>query len=73
MKYEDFLKVVIQMVDTKDISSEIYVHTDKRVKGEPDVSQNYNIFNNRADGFDKSYDDVTKMQQRFAEPTELTD
>jgi len=73
MKYDDFLKVVIQMVDTRDISSEIYVHTDKKIKGEPDVSQNYNIFNNRADGFDRSYDDVTKMQQRFAEPTELTD
>ncbi|HAH32291.1 MAG TPA: hypothetical protein DCL44_08260 [Elusimicrobia bacterium] len=73
MRYEDFLKVVIQMVDVKNISSEIYVHTDKRVKGEADVTQNYNMFNNRDNGFDRTIADVTQMRERFAEPTALTD
>ncbi|MCX5784136.1 MAG: hypothetical protein NTX59_00450 [Elusimicrobia bacterium] len=73
MKYEDFLKVVIQMVDVKDISSEIFVHTDKRVEGEADITQNYNMFNNRENGFDNTISDVTHMRERFAEPTDLTD
>jgi len=73
MKYEDFLKVVIQLVDTKDISSEIYVHTDKRVKDEADVTQNYNMFNNRENGFDNTISNVTHMRERFADPSDLTD
>ena len=73
MKYEDFLKVVIQLVDTKDISSDIYIHADKRVKGEPDVTQNYTMFNNRDNGYDSTIADVTAMRERFAEPTDLTD
>ncbi len=73
MKYDDFLKVVIQLVDVKNISSEIYIHTDKRVKGEPDVNQNYTMFNTRDNGYDSTIADVTQMQQRFADPADLTD
>jgi hypothetical protein len=73
MKYEDFLKVVIQMVDVKHLSSEIYVHTDKRVKGEADVTQNYTMFNTRDNGFDNTISDVSHMRERFAEPSDLTD
>ncbi len=73
MKYEDFLKVVIQLVDTRHISSEIYVHTDKRVKGEADVTQNYTMFNTRENGFDNTIATVSQMRERFAAPTDLTD
>ncbi|MEI7529105.1 MAG: hypothetical protein WCK76_09180, partial [Elusimicrobiota bacterium] len=73
MKYEDFLKVVIQLVDTRHISSEIYVHTDKRVKGEADVTQNYTMFNTRENGFDNTIATVSQMRERFADPTDLTD
>lgn len=73
MKYEDFLKVVIQMVDVKHISSEVFVHTDKRVKGEPDVTQNYTMFNTRDNGFDSTIADVTNMRERFADSSDLTD
>ena len=73
MKYEDFLKVAIQLVDTRDISSEIYVHTDKRVKGEEDVNQNYSMFNNRENGFDSTIAGVTQMRERFEDPSDLTD
>jgi hypothetical protein len=73
MKYEDFLKVVIQLVDVKHLSSEIYVHTDKRVKGEADVTQNYTMFNTRDNGFDNTIADVTHMRERFADPSDLTD
>ena len=73
MKYEDFLKVVIQMVDTRNISSDIYLHTDKRVDGEQDVTQNYTMFNNRDNSFEGTIADVTAMRERFATPTDLTD
>jgi len=73
MKYEDFLKVVIQLVDTRHISSELYIHTDKKVKGEADVTQNYTVFNTRENGFDSTISDVTAMRERFAEPSDLTD
>ncbi len=73
MKYEDFLKVVIQLVDVKNISSEVFVHTDKSVKGEPDVTQNYTMFNTRENGFDSTIADVTQMRERFADPSDLTD
>lgn len=73
MRYEDFLKVVIQMTDTKNISSEIYIHTDKRVKGEADVNQNYTMFNTRENGFDNTIATVQQMRERFADPAELTD
>ncbi|MDD5209492.1 MAG: hypothetical protein PHV36_08900 [Elusimicrobiales bacterium] len=73
MKYDDFLKVVIQLVDTRNISAEIFVHTDKRVEGEEDVTQNYTMFNSRENGFDNTIAPVTQMQQRFSDPAELTD
>ena len=73
MKYEDFLKVVIQLVDTKNISSEVYIHTDKRVDGEQDVNQNYTMFNTRDNGFDSTIAEVNQMRERFADPSDLTD
>lgn len=73
MKYDDFLKVTIQMVDVKDISSQLYIHTDKRVKGEEDVTQTYSMFNNRENGFDDVIADVNQMRERFADPSDLTD
>ena len=73
MEYEDFLKVVIQLVNPKDITSEIYLHTDKRVEGETDVTQNYTIFNNRENGAGSTLDEVAALRDRFAEPTDLTD
>jgi hypothetical protein len=51
----------------------VYVHTDKRVKGEPDVTQTYEFFNNRDNNFDGTMSEVTQMQNRFNDPAELTD
>lgn len=73
MKYDDFLKVVVQMADVKDISSQLYVHTDKRVKGEEDVNQTYDMFNNRDNNFDSTIAEVNQMRERFADPGDLTD
>jgi len=71
--YEDFLKVAVQLVDSKNVSAAVYVHTDKHVKGEADVTQTYNFFNSRDNSFDNTLSEVTQMQNRFNDPAELTD
>ena len=73
LKYEDFLKVAVQLVNPENISAEVYVHTDKRVKGEADVSQSYRFFNGRENDFDGSMAEINQVRDRFAEPSELTD
>ncbi|HNW43606.1 MAG TPA: hypothetical protein PKI19_03825, partial [Elusimicrobiales bacterium] len=73
LKYEDFLKVIVQLVNPADVSAEVYLHTDKRVKGEADVTQNYQFFNGRENNFDNTIAGVNQMRERFAEPSILTD
>ncbi len=73
LSYENFLKVAVQLVDSKDVSAAVYIHTDKHVKGEADVTQTYNFFNSRDNSFDNTLSEVTQMQNRFNDPAELTD
>ncbi|MEI7529980.1 MAG: hypothetical protein WCK76_13675 [Elusimicrobiota bacterium] len=73
LEYEDFLKVVVQLTDPLNISAQVFVTTDKKVKGEADVSQTYQFFNNRNDSFDANIADVNHMHSRFADPATLTD
>ncbi|HAT71389.1 MAG TPA: hypothetical protein DCS63_01055 [Elusimicrobia bacterium] len=73
LKYEDFLKVVVQMVNPEDVSAEVYVHTDKRIKGEADVNQTYQFFNTSGNSFDNTLSEVNQMRERFLDPSELTD
>jgi hypothetical protein len=73
LSYEDFLKVVVQLVKPGDVSASVYVHTDKHVKGEADVTQTYEFFNNRDNNFDNTMSEVTQMQNRFNDPATLTD
>ncbi len=71
--YEDFLKVAVQLADRKNVSAAVYVHTDKRVKGEADVTQTYQFFNSRDASFDGTVAEVEQMRDRFNNPAELTD
>ena len=73
LSYEDFLKVVVQVVDPLNVSAEVFVHTDKKVKGEADVTQNYKFFNNKDNSFDANISEVNQMHARFADPSTLTD
>ena len=73
LKYEDFLKVAVQLVDPLDVSAEVYLHTDKRRDGEADVTQNYQFFNTGANNFDSTISGVNQMRERFAEPSLLSD
>lgn len=73
LKYEDFLKVVVQLVNPENISAEVYVHTDKRIKGEADVTQTYRFYNSRDNNFDGTMAEINQVRERFADPSELTD
>jgi len=71
--YEDFMKVVLQLVSPEDVSAEVYLHTDKKVKGEADLTRTYRFFNGRDNNFDSALSEVSQAQERFAEPSLLTD
>ncbi|MBI4352072.1 MAG: hypothetical protein HY550_11585 [Elusimicrobia bacterium] len=70
--YENCLKVMIQLVDVKDISAQLYVHTEKNVEGEEDVTRTYSAFGS-GDGFDGALAEAGQMRDRFNDPSALTD
>ena len=51
----------------------MYLHTDKKVKGEADLTRTYRFFNGRDNNFDSALSEVSQAQERFAEPSLLTD
>ena len=63
----------MQLVDPGDVSAGVYLHADKRIKGEADVTQNYSYFNGRDNSFDGAISEVNQMRERFADPSALTD
>lgn len=73
MGFEDFFKVAIQLVSKKNISAEVYVHTDKRIKGEKDVTETYTYLNSKDNNFASTIGEVNAMRERFAEPSVLSD
>ena len=73
LKYEDFFKVVLQLVKPADVSAAVYVHLDPKKKGVANVTQNYNYFNTSGRGYDATLSDVANLRDRFATPSELSD
>ncbi|NLI09974.1 MAG: hypothetical protein GX447_04365, partial [Elusimicrobia bacterium] len=73
MGFEDFFKIAIQLVSKKNISAEVYVHTDKRIKGEKDVTETYSYLNSKDNNFASTIGEVNAMRERFAEPSVLSD
>ncbi len=73
LKYEDFLKVAVQLVSPENVSAAVYVLTDKGVPGEADVAQTYRFFNTSDNSVGEDMTEVTQMANRFAAGSELTD
>ena len=74
LQFEDFLKVVIQLVNVGDISSTVTIHTDKKIIGEADINQSYQLFNQKkGNGFDSKVAEILQMRDRFLNPSALTD
>lgn len=72
--YENMLQVVIQLVDVKDIFAKLDVNTDKRIKGEENVSSSYGIYNNNLQaGYGAQLNAANNLRDRFADPSILSD
>jgi len=69
--FEDFLKVVVQLVSKENISAQVYVATDKRVKGEKDINQNYVITGSTQ--AENAMNEMMQMRDRFSDPSKLSD
>ena len=73
LKYEDFLKVVVQLVKPGNVSASVYVHLDPKKKGAGDITRTHNFFDTRANSYDATLSGVTGLRERFADPAELSD
>ncbi|OGS12799.1 MAG: hypothetical protein A2234_05840 [Elusimicrobia bacterium RIFOXYA2_FULL_58_8] len=73
LKYEDFLKVAVQLTQPSNISASVYVHLDPKKKGVGNVTRNYDFFDSGNNSYDANISEVTQMRERFAEPSLLSD
>lgn len=72
--YEDMLKIFIQLVNPKDIYAKFTMQTNKKIKGEQDISLNNNMFSEEIqNSFESQYADATALRDRFSDPSTLTD
>lgn len=72
--YENMLQVVIQLVSVKDIYATLNVQTDKRIKGEENISSTYNLYNNHLQaGYGEHLNAANSLRDRFADPSILSD
>jgi len=70
LAYDDIMKVLVQLSNPANISGELMVQTDKKVKGEKDISARYSLHKDNAD---PSLKKAIQLKERFAEPVELRD
>lgn len=73
MGFEDFFKVAIQLVSKNNISAEVYIHTDKRIKDEKDVTETYSYANNKDNSYNVTMEEINAMRERFSDPSILSD
>ena len=71
--YEDFFKVVLQMVKPSDVSASVYVHLDAKDKDVKPVTNTYTFYEDRSKPADATLNDVTELRERYADPTDLSD
>ena len=72
--YEGLMQVLIQLVDVKDIYASLNVQTDKRIKGEENIANSYNIYNtNLQAGYGAQLGNANSIRDRFSDPSVLSD
>lgn len=72
--YENMMQVLIQLVSVKDIYAKLDINTDKRIKGEENISNSYNMYNNNLQaGYGEQLGQANALRDRFADPSELSD
>jgi len=73
LKYEDFLKVMVQLTKPSNVSASVYTHLDPKKPHVGDVTKTYEFFDNRNNSYDATISGVTQMRERFTDPAELSD
>ncbi|PIU18111.1 MAG: hypothetical protein COT18_11155, partial [Elusimicrobia bacterium CG08_land_8_20_14_0_20_59_10] len=72
--YENMLQVVIQLVNVKDIYANLNIKTDKRIKGEENINDSYNLYNNDLQaGYTSQLNNANSLRDRFLDPSVLSD
>lgn len=72
--YENMMQVLIQLVSVKDIYAKLDLNTDKRIKGEENISNSYNMYNsNLQAGYGEQLNAANALRDRFADPSVLSD
>lgn len=65
------MKVIVQLVSKENMAGNIYITTDKKVKGEDDVNVNYQIDPNNE--LSNNMREMTELRDRFSTPSTLKD
>ncbi|MEF3280534.1 MAG: hypothetical protein K6357_06170 [Elusimicrobiota bacterium] len=69
--YDKFMKVIVQLVSKENIAGNIYISTEKKIKGEEDVNATYQVDpNNEVSGTLK---EINSVRERFSAPLTLKD
>jgi hypothetical protein len=72
--YEGMMQVLIQLVDVKDIYANLNIQTDKRIKGEENVANTFNVYNNNLQaGYGSHLNSANSLRDRFSDPSDLSD
>jgi len=72
--YENMMQVVIQLVNVKDLYASLNIQTDKRIKGEENINNTFNVYNNNLQaGYSSQLTSANNLRDRFADPSTLSD
>lgn len=72
--YENMMQIVIQLVSPDNLHAGLYFQTDKRIKGEENISNTYNVYNPEVGEAYSHYNNTAvALRDRFANPSTLSD
>ena len=69
--YDNFMKIIVQLVSKDNLAGQVYISTDKKVKGEEDVNSNYVIGPNN--NLSQTINQIVEQRDRFSNPSTLKD
>ncbi len=72
--YENMLQIAIQLVKPENLHASLYFQTDKRIKGEDNISTTYNLYNPEVgQSYATQSHDANALRDRFSDPSTLSD
>lgn len=71
LSYDAFMKVIVQLVTPVNMAGNIYISTNKRVKGEDDINQTYTV--DPENNLNRIMTEINQERERFSSPSILKD